>query len=249
MTITNTGTDILVFQPYTYSTYFVTSIGNIINPPYPAPITGYPSPINPSPAQSWVLANFGTYTLSTYLSHLDGSQSTNWLMDFSYTNGPALPTTLAPGAEFTYNLYVGLGSNAPYGIPGCYFSVNIPLAAICVTPTPTPTSCPTPTLKPTSTPCPTCTPKPTPTATPKPTSCPTPTPKPTSTPCPTCTPKPTSCPTPHAWRLLNQLYVQHLHQNQRLTATPKPTSCPTPTPKPTPTNLPPKANLMPNSHT
>src|SRR5208283_3852169 len=149
VTITNTGTDILVFQPYTYSTYFVTSSGNIINSPYPAPITGYPSPINPSPAQSWVLANFGTSTLSTYLTYLDGSQSNNWRMNFSYTNGGALPSTLAPGAQFTYNLYVGLGSNAPYGIPRCYFSINIPLNAICVTPTPTPTVSPKPTLCPT----------------------------------------------------------------------------------------------------
>jgi hypothetical protein len=203
VTITNTGTATLTFQPFTYT-------------------IGYPSPTT-TVSKSWTLANFGTDTLSTYLTQLAGSS--NWVMDFSYTKAATLPTTLAPGATFTYNLYVGLGSNVPYGIPGCYFSLSIPLAP-ARTPTPTPTPCPTPTPKPTATPCPTPTPKPTatpcPTPTPKPTAtpCPTPTPKPTATPCPTPTPKPTATPCP--------------------TPTPKPTAtpCPTPTPKPTPTPTP-----------
>ena len=171
VSITNTGDAALAFQPYTYSTYFVTPTGAIINPPYPMPITGYPAPINPSSAQPWALTNFGTDTLSNYVVKLSGSA--NWLMDFSYTKTATLPATLAPGATFTYNLYVGLGSNVPYGIPSRYFSLSIPLA---LTPTPTPS--------PTHTPCPTATPKPTPTCspTPKPTSTPTPTPKPTCTP-------------------------------------------------------------------
>ena len=231
VTITNMGTATLEFQPYTYSLYFVTATGTIINPPYPAPITGYPAPINPLSAQSWTLANFGADTLSAYLTYLDGSRSTNWVMDFSYTGAAAFPTTLAPGATFTYNLYVGLGSNVPYGIPDCYFSLSIPLASVtipCPTPTPTPMPTPCPTATPKPTPCPTPTPKPTPTpcptATPKPTPCPTPTPKPTPTPCPTATPKPTPCPTP----------TPKPTPTPTPTATPKPTPCPTPKPTPTP---------------
>ena len=207
VTITNTGTDTLVFQPFTYSFYFVTSSGHIINPPYPAPVTGYPAPINPSPAQPWTLASFGTDSLSNYLVKLSGSK--NWVMDFSYTNGATLPSTLAPGATFTYNLYAGLGSNVPYGIPSCFFSLSIPLTSSTV-PTPTPTCTPKPTQTPcpTHTPCPTPTqkPTPTPTCTPKPTSkptsCPTPTPKPTQKPTPTqtCPPKPTPKPTPKPYK-------------------------------------------------
>ena len=203
VTITNTGTATLEFQPYTYSLYFVTSSGTEILPSYPEPITGYPTPINPSPAQSWTLANFGTDTLSEYLTNLDGSN--NWVMAFSYTGTPAFPTTLPTGTSFTYNLFVGLGCNAPYGIPDCYFSLSIPLSS--VTPTPTPTPCPTPTPKPT--PCPTATPKPTPCPTPTRSPCPTPTPCPTPKPTPVPTPKPTPCPT----------------------STPKPTPKPTHTPK------------------
>src|SRR5208282_5960748 len=45
VTITNTGTSTLDFQPYTYSRYFDTAYGTIINPPDPLPITGYPAPI------------------------------------------------------------------------------------------------------------------------------------------------------------------------------------------------------------
>ena len=130
--ITNTGTETLAFQPFTYT-------------------IGYPSPTT-STSKPWTLTNFGTDTLSTYLTHLAGSRSTNWLMDFSYTATATLPTTLASGATFTYNLYVGLGSNAPYGTPECYFSSNIPLSSVTPTPTPKPTPCPTPTPKPTSTP-------------------------------------------------------------------------------------------------
>ena len=90
VTITNTGTDTLAFQPFTYSFYFVTSSGKIINPPYPAPVTGYPAPVNPSPAQSWTLASFGTDTLSNYLVKLSGSK--NWVMDFSYTASIRYPS-------------------------------------------------------------------------------------------------------------------------------------------------------------
>jgi hypothetical protein len=241
--ITNTGTATLAFQSYTYCSYFVTATGTIINPPYPAPITGYPAPINPSSAQPWTLTNFGTDTLSYYLVKLSGSA--NWVKDFSYTSAPILPTTLAPGATFTYNLYIGLGANAPYGIPSNCFSLNIPLAiAPLPTPSPNPThtpcpTCtpkPTPTTTPTPTPKPTCTPTPThtpcPTATPKPTPSPTPTPKPTCvptpthTPCPTCTPKPTSTTTPFPT------------PKPTCTPTPTHTPCPTTTPKPTPTPKP-----------
>jgi hypothetical protein len=147
VTITNTGTATLTFQPFTYT-------------------IGYPSPTT-AVSKSWTLANFGTDTLSTYLTSL--SLSSNWLMDFSYT-GASLPTKLVSGATFTYNLYVGLGSNVPYGIKNCYFSLSIPLVVTSIPcPTPTPTSKPTP--------CPTHTP------------CPTPTPKPTSTPTPTRRPR------------------------------------------------------------
>jgi hypothetical protein len=226
VTITNTGTETLAFQPFSYCCYFVDKCGNLISPPYSAPISGYPAPINHQ--GDWSLACFGTDTLGTYLTYLDGSRSTNWLIDFSYTAAATLPKTLAPGATFTYNLFLGLGTNVPYGIPGYCLKLNIPLASASTvptpsaspTPTPKPTACPTPT----HTPCPTATPKPTPTCsptpTPKPTSTPTPTPKPTCpptpthTPCPTPTPKPTACPTPtHA-------------------------PCPTPTPKSTPTPTP-----------
>jgi len=180
VTITNTGTATLTFQPFTYT-------------------IGYPSPTT-TVSKSWTLANFGTDTLSTYLTHLDGSLSTNWAMNFSYTKTATLPTTLAPGATFTYNLYVGLGSNVPYGISGCYFSLSIPLApAPTPTPTPTHTPCPTPkpTPTPTHTPCPTPTPKPCPTPTPKPTPTHTPCPTPKPCPTPTPTPKPTPTPTRH----------------------------------------------------
>jgi hypothetical protein len=199
VTITNTGTDTLAFQPFSIT-------------------IGYPSPTS-TVNKPWTSANFGTDTLSTYLSHLD--VSANWVTDFSYTGISAFPTTLAPRATFTYNLFVGLGGNVPYGIPGLYFSLNIPLSS---QPTPTPSPCPTPTPKPT--PCPTPTPKPTctptPTATPKPTPCPTPTPKPTPT--PTSTPKPTPCPT--------------ATPKPTPTPTPKPTTCPTPKPTPKPTQRP-----------
>ena len=169
VTIRNTGSTTLSFQPYAYSFYFVTGSGTMMNPPYPSPITGYPAPIS-IVNRPWTLANFGTDTLSAYISkYLAGSQSTNWVIDFSYTKAATLPATLAPGATFTYNLYVGLGSNVPYGIPNYYFSLNIPLVS---TPSPTPTHPP----------CPTATPKPTPTHPP----CPTP----THIPCPTVTPKP-----------------------------------------------------------
>jgi hypothetical protein len=197
VTITNTGTNTLTFQPYTYSDYFISPSGSMISPPYTSPINGYPAPtINQQ--EPWTITNFGTDALATFLTRLSGNA--NWLVDFSYTGSKTLPTTLAPGATFTYNLYVGLGSNAPYGIPGYYFSLSIPLTQVCVTPTPCPTPTPTPTPTPKPTPCPTPkpTPTPTPTATPKPTPCPTPKPTPTPTatpkPCPTPTPKPTSHP-------------------------------------------------------
>jgi len=224
VTITNTGSETLAFQPFTYSCYFVDKSGVLISPPYSTPVAGYPAPII-NQQKTWTLTNFGTDTLATYLTYLDGSRSANWLTEFSYTGATTLPTTLVSGATFTYNLYLGLGSNVPYGLPGDYFSLSIPLATPCVPPTPcpTPTSTPTPTPKPTV--CPTTTPKQTvcPTLTPKPTC----TPKPTPTVCPTPTPKPTSTPTP----------IQTPSPTPKPTCVPKPTptTCPTSTPKPTAT--------------
>jgi len=197
VTIANTGTGSLQFQPFTYSLYFINPSGIMISPPYPSPITGYPAPIV-SQQEPWTITAFGTDTLTTFLARLSGDN--NWLVDFSYTGANTLPTTLSPGGAFTYNLYVGLGCNVPYGIPREYFSLSIPIISVCVVPTPTPTCTPKPTPTPTRTPCPTPTPKPTPkptpTATPKPTCTPTPRATPKPTPCPTPTPKPTSTPKP-----------------------------------------------------
>jgi hypothetical protein len=239
VTITNTGTATLAFQPYGYNNWFVYANGlEIPSADYPSVIVGYPAPTSIVNIP-WTLTNFGTDTLSTYLTYLDGSRSTNWVMDFSYTKAATLPTTLAPKATFTYNLYVGLGSNVPYGIPGRYFSLSIPLTPSLI---PTPTPCPTPTPKPTPTPTPTPTPKPTPTPTPTHTPCPTPTPKPTATPTPTATPKP--CPTPKPTATPTPTATPKPCPTPKPTATPtptstpKPTSCPKPTPKPTATPTP-----------
>ena len=189
VTIANTGTESLQFQPFTYSLYFINLSGSIISPPYPSPITNYPAPIV-NQQEPWTITAFGTDALTTFLTRLSGDN--NWLADFSYTGANTLPTTLSPGGTFTYNLYVGLGCNVPYGIPSEYFSLSIPLISVCVVPTPTPTCTPKPTPTPTPKPTPRPTPTPTPKATPKPTPCPTPTPKLTPKP----TPKPTPTPTP-----------------------------------------------------
>ena len=193
VTITNTGTATETFQAYTYVCEFVNAQG--VPTSWTSPIDGLHSSPKPPVVNAWTNDGFngaagggvpsGT-TLSTpvFINELIGtgatSYNTNWEVAWGSTS--VLPTTLAPGATFTYNLYVGLGSNVPYGIPGCYFSLSIPLA-----PAPTPTPTPTPTPKPTA--CPTPTPKPTPPPTPTHTPCPTPTPKPTPTPTPTRCPK------------------------------------------------------------
>jgi hypothetical protein len=132
VTITNTGTTTLAFQSVTQNCYFVDSNGVMI--PYgnyglfPAIATGYSAP-QVNYVYAWADFAPGIVDTPGYLAYLDGSWNTNWVCDSSYQGlQSAFPTTLAPSATFTWYLYMGLGTNVPYEIPGCYFSVSIPLA-------------------------------------------------------------------------------------------------------------------------
>jgi hypothetical protein len=133
VTIKNTGTATLAFQPCTYDIWFVDSSGTMIPFTdyylYPAIAIANPGTTGPKVDINvpWTLSDFGTDNLAAYLVYLDTSWNTNWVADFSYLTSGTLPATLAPGATFTYHLFIGLGSDAPYGIPGMYFSLSIPL--------------------------------------------------------------------------------------------------------------------------
>ena len=134
MTITNTGTAALQFTNWEYSCWFINSGDSEIYQPYPSPITGYPAPTVNS-VQPWTLSGFGSDDLgspstSGYLYYLDNTWSDNWVANNAYLAGATLPPTLAPSASFTYVLWLGLGNTAPYGIPGMYYSISIPLTAI-----------------------------------------------------------------------------------------------------------------------
>lgn len=145
VTITNTGTATLAFQPYTLNCYFLDSGGN------------------PIKSGSWDTGNYaGTFAKSYAWSAFDtpggalpnnglvGSSSatafadqmvdansrvlygvefvTNW--GVAWGDGTAAPPlTLAPSATYTYWIYVGLGTDVPYGIPNMFFSLTVPMMA------------------------------------------------------------------------------------------------------------------------
>jgi hypothetical protein len=129
VTIKNTGTCTLQFTNWNYSCYFVNATTGL-------PITSGPwteSPYPPYSASSgplaWTLASFGSDSTAAFLQYIKGTGpgigwDITWTANNSYQAG-SLPTTLAPGASFTYVLYVGLGVNVPYGIPNMYYSITV----------------------------------------------------------------------------------------------------------------------------
>lgn len=134
VTITNTGSATLQFTGYTILDQFVNSGGTAIvytfpaNDPYNA---NYVDPIKPATPYTWTLTNWGTDNLATFQSYLTNNAlagcASTWCQDNAYTAGGSLPTTLAPGASFTYTLYTGLGAETIYGIPACHYAITITL--------------------------------------------------------------------------------------------------------------------------
>lgn len=150
VTIKNTGSATLAFGNYIMNCNFVDSNGNIIpytfpsNDPYNANYNDQPHNINVAGAWS-LTSDMGlgtgqywdnkadlpsmTTLFQTYITNnaVAGCAST-WCMDNAFI-GTTLPSTLAPGATFTYYVYSGLGVQTIYGIPACLYSVSIPLTA------------------------------------------------------------------------------------------------------------------------
>jgi hypothetical protein len=143
VTIKNTGSATLGFTNYQYTDNFVNIYGNIIgytfpaNDPYNANYVDNPKGTYTGTWDLGTSAGFDTdSTLSamttkfqTYLTSnaIVGCAST-WCQDNAYIG--TLPTTLAPGATFTYYIYTGLGAQTVYGIPADLYTITIPLTAM-----------------------------------------------------------------------------------------------------------------------
>lgn len=69
----------------------------------------------------------GTQTLSDYLGYLDTNSqwNYNWVNDWSM---PTIPTVLHAGQIWTFQLYVGLGANAPSDLPSQFFGLQVPVS-------------------------------------------------------------------------------------------------------------------------
>ena len=167
VTIKNTGTVTLQFNPYTVNCYFVTEPGNVpintVGPFYNENgySTGDTNLVVPWTWLGFVGAAGGGITDSvTFTNSVDSTNrqvfadnlidgmagsvpptpfpwgtfagqgnNINWEVGWGIVGGTSgtFPTTLAPTATFVYNLYIGLGCNAPSIIPNMYFSLSIPM--------------------------------------------------------------------------------------------------------------------------
>jgi hypothetical protein len=133
VTIKNTGSATLQFQQYTILDQFVNSGGTAIVYTFPSTDpynANYVDPIKPAATHPWTIADWGTDNLATFQLYLTDNTkagcASTWCQDNAYTSG-TLPSTLAPGASFTYNLFTGLGNETVYGIPACHYQISIPL--------------------------------------------------------------------------------------------------------------------------
>lgn len=123
VTIKNTGDAALLLNTsnnnVTIKDYFIDSSGNYIAP------SGYPTTGNTTFAMNYT--GFGNDSLTTFVNYLyNTSLNTNWLNDWGSLAGP-IPHEIVKGQSFTFELYVGLGSQAAYPIPDQFFSISIPL--------------------------------------------------------------------------------------------------------------------------
>jgi len=145
VTITNTGSTTLAFQTYSNWCLFVNPNGS----PYTYPNSYSSHPTTPVPVYNpWTFLGFNggnggglsdtqTFTSATdstnrqvfadgLIDALAGGNNVNWEVGWGNV-GTSVPATLAPSATFVYNIYVGLGTNVPYGIPAMFFSITIPM--------------------------------------------------------------------------------------------------------------------------
>ena len=125
VTIKNTGDAALLLNAtnnnVTVKDYFVNSNGNYIL------VSGYPATGNTSFGMN--STGFGNDSLSTFITYLNDPSdglTTNWLNDWGSLVGP-IPHEISKGQSFTFELYVGLGSQASYPMPNQLFSISIPL--------------------------------------------------------------------------------------------------------------------------
>ena len=148
VTITNTGSTTLQFQPYLINCYFVDAGGNRISSGPFYNNNGY-STGELNQQEPWTFAGFYgqvgggitdtlTFTSATDSTNrqvfadnlIDGNavgNNINWEVGWGTIGATSIPTTLAPSASFVYNIYIGLGTNAPYNIPNMYFSLTVPM--------------------------------------------------------------------------------------------------------------------------
>jgi hypothetical protein len=137
VTITDTGQAALGFTNYQVFSEFNAAGGSYT---FPAPYKE--GPVGPHTVTgTWDFGpagfNYGTTTASflpTFISYITtnvvGDLDT-WTGDNVYI-GPTmtLPAMLTTGQSFSYYIYIGLGTNAPYGIPGDIYIISIPLTAM-----------------------------------------------------------------------------------------------------------------------
>lgn len=130
VTITNTGNIALLFTTYSLSCYFSNDNGAYVAPP-----AGYGAgynltyQMNNSNFENVTLANYTANGVTNpgFLYYLDYLWSDNWVAWAGTALGVPVPTSLAPGASFTYTIFIGLGATAPYNLPDMYYSIEIPL--------------------------------------------------------------------------------------------------------------------------
>jgi hypothetical protein len=143
VTIKNTGTATLAFQPYTLNCYFLDSGGNPITSgswdsgnyagtfAQQSAWTAFDTPGGALPSGALVGSSSATAFADQMVDHQSavtyGTEFvTNW--GVAWGDGTAAPpATLAPSASYTYYVYVGLGADVPYGIPNMFFSLTIPM--------------------------------------------------------------------------------------------------------------------------
>lgn len=129
VTITNTGGAPLILNAtnnnYTYSNYFVNTQGQYINSPnaslYGNGYQNVSSPMN--------YTGFGTApTIQQELNLMSSSGwDINWVNWWGAASSNPIPHELKNGQSFTYDVFVGLGTQAAYNIPDQFVGINIPL--------------------------------------------------------------------------------------------------------------------------